>query len=346
MSFRVETAPNQYNDYQVFSAVRFNKLGQQFLSLINPNYEIVQDEEKLLSNENKAISNEDKVVSNGNADTSKETASSKNDNVPNETTASENDNTQNEIVSNDQSNQNDNKLIPSEENQNENEDKSYETVRNDNAYTSNKTTSNENEMVSNEHQTTSDTNLSSSNKNPTIPRHIIQRPSDLCRPRQEQSLYYIVDQNVLKQIEENFLPHRSILPYIPPSKDNKEHDEQLTTSILDWQISKQSKVSTRHLLSQIITIVQCRSTLSLNTSSFSTSQRTIRPVVRLFINYQKLQQLQMDNLLDIINEALLLELDTIKTLWDTKGEQVGNKKKRTKIFKLLVCFFSFSYNEK
>jgi hypothetical protein len=30
----------------------------------------------------------------------------------------------------------------------------------------------------------------------------------------------------------------------------------------------------------------------------------------------------MSTFLDIVNEALLLEPDTIKTLWDTKGEQV------------------------
>jgi hypothetical protein len=203
MSFRVETTPNHYTDYETFSANRFNQFSQQFLSLINPNYG---------------------------------------------------------------------------------------------------TTPNENETPS---------------------QNIIQQPSDLCRSNQEQILYYIANQDVIKQIEDNFLPHQTILPYLPPSTNITDNDEQLTTSINDWQTIKQSTESTRYLLSQIITIVQCRSTLSTSPfASSSLSQRIHRHAVRLFINSHHQQQQQMNTFLDIINEALLLEPDTIKTLWDTKGEQV------------------------
>ena len=48
-----------------------------------------------------------------------------------------------------------------------------------------------------------------------------------------------------------------------------------------------------------------------------------RHAVRLFINAQQQQQQHMDTFLDTINEALLLEPDTIQTLWDAKGEQVN-----------------------
>jgi hypothetical protein len=203
MSFRVETAPNHYTDYQIFSANRFNELGQHFLSLINPN-----------------------------------------------------------------------------------------------------------------HGTTPP------NENEPIPRNILQQPSDLCRSQQEQTSYYLANQDVIKQIEGNFIPHQSIFPYTPPSTNNIDNDEQLTTSIHDWQITKQSTESTRYLSSQIITIVQCRSTLSTNSFS-ALSPRNNRHAVRLFINSQQQQQHQMDTFLDTVNEALLLEPDTIKTLWDAKGEQVG-----------------------
>jgi len=212
MSFRVETAPNHYTDYEIFSANRFNQFGQQFLSLINPNYG----------------------------------------------------------------------TTPPKENENENE---------------------------------------------TPSPNIIQQPSDLCRSHKEQILYYLANQDVIKQIEENFLPHQTIFPYTPPSTNTIDNDEQLTTSIDDWQTIKPSTESIRYLLSQIITIVQCRSTLSTtpfttSSSSSSSSQRIHRRAVRLFINSQQQQQQQMNTFLDIVNEALLLEPDTIKTLWDTKGEQV------------------------
>ena len=206
MSFRVETAPNHYTDYQIFSSNRFNQLGQHFLSLLNPNH--------------------------GTA--------------------------------------------PATDTPNENQ---------------------------------------------SIPQNLIQQPSDLCRSKGERSSYYVANQDVIKQIEENFIPHQSIFPYTPPSTNNIDNNEQLTTSIPDWQLAKQSTESSRYLSSQIITIVQCRSTLSSN--SFSPlSQRTNRHAVRLFINSQQQQQQQMDTFLDIVNEVLLLEPDTIKTLWDTKGEQV------------------------
>jgi len=204
MSFRVETTPNHYTDYELFSANRFNQFGQQFLSLINPNY---------------------------------------------------------------------------------------------------------------------GTNPPTENETPSP--NIIQQPSDLCRSNQEQILYYIANQDVIKQIEDNFIPHQSILPYLPPSTNTLDNDEQLTTSINDWQTIKQSTESTQYLLSQIITIVQCRSTLSTSPfASSSPSQRINRHAVRLFINSHHQQQQQMSTFLDIVNEALLLEPDTIKTLWDTKGEQV------------------------
>jgi hypothetical protein len=214
MSFRVETAPNHYTDYDIFSANGFDKLGQQFLSLINPNYG---------------------------------TTTNKDETTPTETAP--------------------------------------------------------------------------------IPRNVIQQPSDLCRPQREQFLYYLADQNVLKQIEENFLPHQSILPYTPPSTSTVDSDEQLTISIPDWQTTKQSTESTRYPLSQIITIVQCRSTLTASSfSSASASQRINRHAVRVFINSHHQQQQQMSTFLDIVNEALLLEQGTIKTLWDTKGEQVRRQK--------------------
>jgi hypothetical protein len=212
MSFRVETTPNHFTDYQIYSSTRFNELGRNFLSLINPNYG---------------------------------------------------------------------------------------------------TTQNENEPIS---------------------RNIIQQPSDLCRSDQEQTSYYIANQDIIKQIEENFIPHQSIFPYT--STNNTDNNEQLTTSIHDWQTIKQSTESTRYPLSQIITIVQCRSTLP--TSLFSSStQRTNRYAVRLFINSQHQHQQQMNTFLDIINEALLLEPDTIQTLWDSKGQKVRKKKIN---FNYFFCF--------
>lgn len=218
MSFRVESAPNQYTDYEIFSANRFNQFGQQFLSLINPNYGITPKEKEV-----------------------------KTDSEP-ETKP----------------------ITPPPPNPN-----------------------------------------------------LIQQPSDLCRPHKEQQLYYLANQDVIKQIEANFLSHQSILPYTPPPINPTDNDEQLTTSIADWQTIKQSSESSRYLLSQIITIVQCRSTLSSSPfASPTASQRINRHAVRLFINSQQQQQQQMNTFLDIINEALLLEPDTIKTLWDTKGEQV------------------------
>jgi hypothetical protein len=251
MSFRVETTPNHYTDYQIFPVARFNELGQQLLSLINPNYETTPNGKEVTTTPN------EKEVT---------------------TTPNENEGT-----------------TP-----NENEG----------------TTPNENEVT-----TPNENKVTTPNKNEVTPQNMITQPSDLCRARAEQSPYYLTNQNVIKQIEENFIPHQSLLPYTPPSTNTIDKDEQLTTSIPNWQITKQSTESTRYLLSQIVTIIQCRSTSS--TSSFSLlSQRRTRHAVRLFINSQQQQQQQMDTFLDIINEALLLEPDTMKTLWDTKGEQV------------------------
>ncbi|CAM4870006.1 unnamed protein product [Rotaria socialis] len=241
MSFRVETSPHQYIDYKIFSAARFNNLGQQFLSLINPNYGTVPEENKNMPKESKPTVGENETVPNENQPPSSPPP-------PPPTTTNE--------------------VEPPKA---------------------------------------------------TSP-HMIQHPSDLCRPYAQQCSYYIASQYVIKQIEENFIPHQSVLPYMTPTTNTRDHDEQLTTSILDWPTAKQSAESTRYLLSQIVTIVQCRSTLS--TKSNSVSQRTSRHAVRFFINSQKQQQQQMDAFLDVVNEALLLEQNTIKTLWDTKGEQV------------------------
>lgn len=221
MSFRVETTPNHYTDYDLFSATRFNKLGQQFLSLINPNY----------------------------GTTPPPPPPDNKENTPNET-----------------------------------------------------------------EPTTEESKPISPNR--------LQQPSDLCRAPEDQPSYYLVNQDMIKQIEENFLPHQSIFPYTP----RNTNDEQLTKSISDWQTIKQSIDSARNTLSQIITIVQCRSTFSSSPfASPSLLQRTTRHAVRLFINSHQQQQQQMNTFLDIVNETLLLEADTIKTLWDAKGEQVRRK---------------------
>lgn len=196
MSFRVETTPRHYTDFEIFSANRLTQLSQQFLSLINPNH---------------------------------------------------------------------------------------------------------------------GTNPTKSEESQPSP-NVIQQPSDLCRAHQS---YYLVDETVLHEIKDNFLPNQSLLPFMSPSVTTLENDEQLTTSINDWQMTKSPRDSSRYILSQIITIVQCRSTLIANVS-----QRTNRHAVRLFINTQQQQQQQMSTFLDLINEALLLEPDTIKTIWDAKGEQV------------------------
>ncbi|UJR36178.1 hypothetical protein I4U23_028912 [Adineta vaga] len=92
----------------------------------------------------------------------------------------------------------------------------------------------------------------------------------------------------------------------------------MTSSIADWQTNKQSKDSSQNLSSQIITIVQCR--LKVTSAMSSSSHRPGRHAVRLFIDCQ--QYKQMDAFLDIVNEALDLDLDTIKTLWDVKCEQI------------------------
>lgn len=243
MSFRVETAPHQYTDYQILSATRLNNFGKQFLSLINPNYGTVPNENKAPPKETKSPTNENE-----------------NENAPKES------------------------QTPTDENQ---------------------------AATTNEHEKLTE---------PVSP-HVILHPSDLCRPAAKQCSYYIVSQDVIKQIEDHFLPHQSTLPYMAPSITTGENDEQLTTSILDWSGPKQSIDSTRKFLSQIVTIFQCRSTLSIN-SATSLSQRTSRRAVRLFINAQKQQQHHMDTFLDVVNEALLLETNTIKTLWDANGEQV------------------------
>ncbi|CAF4817784.1 unnamed protein product, partial [Rotaria socialis] len=66
MSFRVETSPHQYIDYKIFSAARFNNLGQQFLSLINPNYGTVPEENKNMPKESKPTVGENETVPNEN----------------------------------------------------------------------------------------------------------------------------------------------------------------------------------------------------------------------------------------------------------------------------------------
>ncbi|CAF1111508.1 unnamed protein product [Rotaria sordida] len=369
MSFRVETAPNQYTDYEIFSATRFNNIGRQFLSLVNPNYETTPNENKTVPNEKKSASNEKESTSNKKepvpnkkepvtnekelatnekepatnekepamnekepATNENETAPNENETTPNEnkTTPNENETTPNESKTSPNENEtspNENETTPNESKTLTNENK-VTTNENKVATNENKVTTNENKVTTNGNRVTTNEDKTPTNQNKPISRNTIQQPSDLCRPRQEQSLYYIVNQDVIKQIEENFIPYQSTLPYMAPASpppttttNNIDTDSQLTTSIPDWQATKQSTESTRYLLSQIITIVQCRSTLSISSSS-SLSQRTSRHAVRLFINSQRQQQQQMDTFLDIVNEALLLEPNTIKTLWDAKGEQI------------------------
>jgi hypothetical protein len=235
MSFRVETTPNNYTDYDLFSATRFNQLGKQFLSLINPNYGT--------------------TPASAPAAAAPPPPADKKEDAP--TTETE---------------------PPKEESK------------------------------------------------PISPNQL-QKPSDLCRPSQNQPAYYLANQDMLKKLEENFLPHQSILPYTSPSTNTNHHDEQLTASITDWQGMKQAANPDRYVLSQIITIVQCRSTFS--SSPFASPpplQRVTRHAVRLFINVHQQQQQQMNTFLDIVNEALFLEAGTIKTLWDANGEQVSTKK--------------------
>lgn len=216
MSLRIETTPNQYTDYDLYSATRLNQLGQQFLSLVNPKYGTTDKKEN-----------------------------------------------------------------PSKENE-----PPAEEIK-------------------------------------TLPPNHIEKASDLCRPLSEQYPYYLANQEVIQQIEEGLLPNQLIFPYTPPEIPGNGTDEQLTASISDWQTLKQSEESNQYILSQIITIVQCRSTLSSSPfASPSAAHRIHRHAVRLFINSHQQQQQQMNTFLDIVNEALLLEPDTIKTLWDAKGEQV------------------------
>ena len=203
MSFRVETSPKHYDDYQLFSATRIQQFGQHLFSLINPSYDA---------------------------------------------TATETD---------------------------------------------------------------------------TQDRHTLQNPSDLCRPREEQQPYYLANPDVIKQIEEQFVPHQSIFPYTPPLRTNNENDEQMTSSSTDWPGRQSNAEPDRNLLSQIVTIVQCRSNFVSSALGFQ-SQDKSRQAVRLFINTQYQQQ-QMETFLDTINEALLLEPDTIQTLWDPKGDKVENR---------------------
>ncbi|CAF5117226.1 unnamed protein product, partial [Rotaria sp. Silwood1] len=139
MSFRVETAPNQYTDYQIFSAARFDNIGRQFLSLVNPNYGTVPNENKIVPTENKTVPNEKKPASND-----KET-------VPNE----------NETATN----ENETESVP-----------------------------NENETATNENKASTNEDEIPTKQNEPIPKNMIQQPSDLCRPRQQQSSYYIANQ--------------------------------------------------------------------------------------------------------------------------------------------------------
>ncbi|CAF1380910.1 unnamed protein product [Adineta steineri] len=230
MSFQVETTPNHYVDYEIFSSTRFNQLGQQFLSLINPKHGTTPNEnEPVAKNENEPV-------------------------VKNET-----------------------------------------------------------EPIA-KHETEPVAKIETE----PVAKNLLQQPSDLCRPQQEQTTYYLANQDVIKQIKDNFLPHKSVYPYTPPSLVNN-NDEQLTTSLLEWQTTTKQTVETiPNLSSQIITIVQCR--LKVTSALSTSSERAGRHAIRLFIDSQ--QPKPMDAFLDIVNEALLLDLDTIKTLWDVKGEQI------------------------
>ena len=151
--------------------------------------------------------------------------------------------------------------------------------------------------------------------------NVLQHPSDLCRPETERKPFYIASAEMIERIEEHFLPHQPIFPYTPPVASTNEKDEQMTSSLSDWpSAGKSSAESSGKLLSQIITLVQCRSNFSTSSLGFE-SQRKSRPIVRLLVQSQH-QQETMESFLDTINEALLLEPDTIKTVWDTKGEQI------------------------
>ena len=151
--------------------------------------------------------------------------------------------------------------------------------------------------------------------------YVLQHPSDLCRPEAERKPFYIVSPEMMEHIENYFPPHQSILPYMTPISSTNESDDQMTSSLSDWpSAGKSSTEASGKLLSQIVTLVQCRSNFTTNSLGFE-SQRKIRPIVRLLIQSQHQQQ-TMETFLDTINEALFLEPDTIKTVWDTKGEQM------------------------
>ena len=187
MSFRVETAPNRYTDYQILSAARWTRFGEHLLSLANPHHQ---------------------------ATNASETAST---------------------------------------------------------------------------------------------RPVLHQPSDLCRPAHDQSPYYFVKPDVMKQIEENYLPHRSILPYTP-------------STAVDESLPSVTRKSSHALLSQIVTVVQCQPSFSSSSAAFE-SPRPGRPAVRLFISSD--QQPSLEAFLDTVNEALLLEPDTIRSVWDAQGEKVN-----------------------
>ena len=138
-------------------------------------------------------------------------------------------------------------------------------------------------------------------------RPVVHQPSDLCRPVHEQSPYYFVKHDVMKQIEENFLPHQSILPYTP----SKTVDESLPS------VAKSASPSP---LSQIVTVVQCQASFSSSSATFE-SHRSGRQAVRLLVSGDR--QLPLEAFLDTVNEALLLEPNTIQSIWDARGEKVS-----------------------
>ncbi|CAF4414286.1 unnamed protein product, partial [Adineta steineri] len=164
MSFQVETTPNHYVDYEIFSSTRFNQFGQQFLSLINPKHGTTPNEnEPVAKNETEPVAK------------------------------------------------------------------------------------NENEPVAK-----NDPEPAAKNETEPVAKNLLQQPSDLCRPQQEQTTYYLANQDVIKQIKDNFLPYKSVYPYTPPSLVNN-NDEQLTTSLLEWQTTTKQTVETiPNLSSQII----------------------------------------------------------------------------------------------
>lgn len=153
----------------------------------------------------------------------------------------------------------------------------------------------------------------------------LKDPSDLCRPSSERKDFYFIDQQMLEKIESKIMPNTSTIRYTTPN--NRENNlidsqEQITTSIDDWPNNVAPEESSG--LEQIVTIVQCQPPVNSNSINLENRTKT-RNAVRILIHGKSQQQRQIEPFLDLVNEALLLEPDTIKTLWDSKGVKVKRK---------------------